>query len=59
MGLFSDTMDAHEMTRRLFEAGILVLPAEYERHAIEFRPILILDQSQAESIIRTVRDVLG
>jgi 4-aminobutyrate aminotransferase-like enzyme len=52
-------MDAHEMTRRLFEAGILVLPAEYERHAIEFRPILILDQSKAESIIRTVRDVLG
>ncbi len=59
MGLFSDTMDSHEMTRRLFEAGVLVLPAEYERRAVEFRPVLILDENQAETIIRTVRDVLG
>ena len=59
MGLFSDTLDSHEMTRRLFAAGILVLPAEYERHAIEFRPILVLDENQAESIIGTVRNVLG
>jgi acetylornithine/succinyldiaminopimelate/putrescine aminotransferase len=59
MGLFSETMGSHEMTRKLFEAGILVLPAEYERRAIEFRPILILDENQAEAIVRTVRDVLG
>jgi putrescine aminotransferase len=59
MGLFSETMNSHEMTRRLFEAGILVLPAEYEPQAIEFRPILILDENQAEAIIGIVRDVLG
>jgi 4-aminobutyrate aminotransferase-like enzyme len=52
-------MNSHEMTRRLFEAGILVLPAEYEPQAIEFRPILILDENQAEAIIGIVRDVLG
>jgi acetylornithine/succinyldiaminopimelate/putrescine aminotransferase len=59
MGLLSDTMHSHEMTRRLFEAGILVLPAEYEPRAVEFRPILVLDETQAATIIRTVRDVLG
>jgi putrescine aminotransferase len=59
MGLLSDTMDAHEMTRRLFAAGILVLPAEYARCAVEFRPILILDENEAETIIRAVRNVLG
>jgi putrescine aminotransferase len=59
MGLLSDTMHSHEMTRRLFEAGILVLPAEYEPRAVEFRPILVLGETQAATIIRTVRDVLG
>jgi len=59
MGLLSDTMDAYEMTRRLFDAGVLVLPAHYEPRAIEFRPVLILDQNEAESIIGSVRDVLG
>ncbi|MCW8845734.1 MAG: aminotransferase class III-fold pyridoxal phosphate-dependent enzyme, partial [Gammaproteobacteria bacterium] len=59
MGLLSDTMDAYEMTRRLFDAGVLVLPAHYEPRAIEFRPVLILNQNEAESIIGSVRDVLG
>jgi acetylornithine/succinyldiaminopimelate/putrescine aminotransferase len=59
MGLFSETMDAYAMTRKLADAGILVLPAHYEPRAIEFRPILILDEKEAETIIRTVRDVLG
>jgi putrescine aminotransferase len=59
MGLLSDTMDSYEMTRRLFDAGVLVLPAHYEPRAIEFRPVLILDQDGAESIIGSVRDVLG
>jgi putrescine aminotransferase len=59
MGLFSETMDAYAMTRKLADAGILVLPAHYEPRALEFRPILILDEKEAETIIRTVRDVLG
>jgi hypothetical protein len=37
----------------------LVLPAHYQPRAIEFRPVLILDENQAETIIRTVRNVLG
>ena len=59
MGLLSDTMDSYEMTRKLFAAGVLVLPAHYDPRAIEFRPILILDETDADKIIRTVRDVLG
>ena len=59
MGLLSDSMDSYEMTRRLAAAGILVLPAHYEQRAVEFRPVLILDEGEAESIIGTVRDVLG
>jgi len=59
MGLLSAEMDSHEMTRKLFAAGVLVLPAHYEPRAIEFRPVLILDENEAETIIRTVRDVLG
>jgi putrescine aminotransferase len=59
MGLLSDTMDSYEMTRRLFEAGVLVLPAHYEPRAVEFRPVLILDENEAETIIGSVRDVLG
>jgi acetylornithine/succinyldiaminopimelate/putrescine aminotransferase len=59
MGLLSDTMDSHEMTRKLFAAGILVLPAHYDPRAIEFRPILVLDENDADEIVRTVRDVLG
>ena len=59
MGLVSETMSAFEMTRRLFAAGILVLPAHYDSHAIEFRPILILRENEAETIIRIVRDTLG
>jgi putrescine aminotransferase len=59
MGLLSESIDAFEMTRKLFAAGILVLPAHYQARAIEFRPVLILDEDEAESIIRTVRDVLG
>jgi acetylornithine/succinyldiaminopimelate/putrescine aminotransferase len=58
MGLLSETMDSYEITRKLFASGILVLPAHYDPRAIEFRPILILDESEAEIIIRTVRDVL-
>ena len=59
MGLLSETMNSYEMTRQLFAAGILVLPAHYDSRAIEFRPILILDETDADKIIRTVRDVLG
>jgi acetylornithine/succinyldiaminopimelate/putrescine aminotransferase len=59
MGLFSETLDSYEMTRRLFAAGILVLPAHYAPHAIEFRPILTLGADQADAIIGTVRNVLG
>jgi putrescine aminotransferase len=59
MGLVSETMDSYEMTRKLFEAGVLVLPAHYDARAIEFRPILILDEDEAETIIETVRGVLG
>ena len=59
MGLLSDSMDSYEMTRRLAAAGILVLPAHYEPRAVEFRPVLILDEGEAESIIGIVRDVLG
>jgi acetylornithine/succinyldiaminopimelate/putrescine aminotransferase len=59
IGLLSETMDSYEMTRKLFEAGILVLPAHYDARAIEFRPILILDEDEAETIIKTVRGVLG
>jgi acetylornithine/succinyldiaminopimelate/putrescine aminotransferase len=59
MGLLSESMDSFEMTRKLFAAGVLVLPAHYEPRAIEFRPVLILDENEAESIIRVVRDVLG
>ena len=59
MGLLSDTMDSYEMTRRLFEAGVLVLPAHYEPRAVEFRPVLVLDENEAETIIGSVRDVLG
>jgi acetylornithine/succinyldiaminopimelate/putrescine aminotransferase len=59
MGLVSETMSAFEMTRRLFAAGILVLPAHYDSRAIEFRPILILSENEAETIIRIVRDTLG
>ncbi len=47
------------MTRKLFAAGVLVLPAHYDPRAIEFRPILVLDENDADEIIRTVRDVLG
>jgi acetylornithine aminotransferase len=59
MGLLSKTMSSFEMTRKLFDQGVLVLPAHYEPKAIEFRPVLILDENEAETIIRTVRDVLG
>ena len=59
MGLRSPTMDSYEMTRRLFDAGVLVLPAHYAPGTIEFRPVLILDQNEAESIIGIVRNVLG
>jgi len=59
MGLLSDSMDAVEMTRKLFAAGVLVLPAHYQPRAIEFRPVLILDEDEADTIIRTVREVLG
>jgi acetylornithine/succinyldiaminopimelate/putrescine aminotransferase len=59
MGLLSESMDSYEMTRKLFAAGILVLPAHYSPRAIEFRPILILDEDEAETIIRAVRRVLG
>ncbi|MGB5165732.1 MAG: aminotransferase class III-fold pyridoxal phosphate-dependent enzyme [Woeseiaceae bacterium] len=59
MGLLSESMNSYEMTRKLFAAGILVLPAHYDARAIEFRPILILDETDADEIIRTVRDVLG
>jgi len=59
MGLRSGSMDALEMTRKLFAAGVLVVPAHYAPRTIEFRPVLILDESEAETIIRTVRDVLG
>jgi len=59
MGLLSDSMDSYEMTRRLAAAGILVLPAHYEPRAIEFRPILILEEGEAETVIDIVRDVLG
>ena len=59
MGLLSDTLTSYEMTRKLFAAGVLVLPAHYAPDAIEFRPILTLVEEDAESIIATVRDVLG
>lgn len=59
MGLVSDHLDNTTMTSKLFEAGILVVPAKYHNYAIEFRPILILTENQAEEIIRTVRDTLG
>ena len=50
MGLLSESMDSYEMTRKLFAAGILVLPAHYSPRAIEFRPILILDEDEAETM---------
>lgn len=59
MGLVSDQMDHIEMTKKLFDAGILVIPAEYDRRTIEFRPMLILDEYEAEEIIRVIRDTLG
>jgi acetylornithine/succinyldiaminopimelate/putrescine aminotransferase len=59
MGLLSESMDSYEMTRKLFALGILVLPAHYDPHAVEFRPILILNENEAETIIKTVRGVLG
>lgn len=59
MGLVSDSMTNVEMTQRLFAAGIMVIPATYDPHAIEFRPILTLTDNQADSIIRIVRSTLG
>ena len=59
MGLLSTTMDAFEMTRRLADVGVLVLPAHYKANAIEFRPVLLLDENQAETIIGLVRSALN
>jgi len=58
MGLTSTTLDNVAMTRRLFDAGILVVPAEYAPNTIEFRPVLVLNETEAETIISGVRDAL-
>ena len=59
MGLFSGRMNNVEMTKRLFDAGIMVIPASYDAQAIEFRPIPILKQDEADEIIKIVRTTLG
>jgi acetylornithine/succinyldiaminopimelate/putrescine aminotransferase len=59
MGLIGDGIDNVAMTRKLFDAGIMVIPATYDSRAIEFRPILVLSEAEAESIIGIVRQVLG
>ncbi len=59
MGLISNGEDNVTMTRKLFEAGVLAIPAKYDSRAIEFRPILVLSQEEANQIISIVRDTLG
>lgn len=59
MGLISDDLDHVQMTKKLFDAGILVIPAEYDTRIVEFRPVLVIDENEAESIIRIIRDTLG
>lgn len=59
MGLISDDFDHIEMTKRLFDAGVLVIPAEYDSRIVEFRPVLIIDEDEADVIIRIIRDTLG
>ena len=59
MGLLSDSMDSFTMTRKLADAGVLTLPAHYQPNAIEFRPVLILDEHEAETIISKVRNTIG
>jgi 4-aminobutyrate aminotransferase-like enzyme len=46
------------MVGKLFKAGLLTIPAIYRPDAIEFRPILILEQNEADEITRIVRDTL-
>ena len=59
MALVADGMDHLDMTRRLFAQGILVIPAEYHPHAVEFRPVLLLSENEAEQIIGLVRKGLS
>ncbi len=59
MGIVSKKWTAVEMTRRLFERGVMVIPATYDEHAIEFRPVLVLEDAEADEIIRIVRDALA
>jgi len=60
MGIHSDRYSNIEMTRMLFEkANCMVIPATYADNAIEFRPILILSENEADEIIKGVRDTLG
>ena len=59
MGLVSEGRTGAEMTRRLFERGVMVVPATYDEHAIEFRPVLVLEDAEADEIIARVREALG
>lgn len=59
MGLIAEGPEHIEMTKRLFDAGILVVPAEYDARAVEFRPVLVISENEANEIIRIIRDTLG
>ncbi|MBT8079283.1 MAG: aminotransferase class III-fold pyridoxal phosphate-dependent enzyme [Gammaproteobacteria bacterium] len=59
MGILAEGPDQIAMTKKLFDAGILVVPAEYDARAVEFRPVLVLSEDEANEIIKVIRDTLG
>jgi acetylornithine/succinyldiaminopimelate/putrescine aminotransferase len=59
MALIDDRRDNFASVRLLSEAGIITIPALHDRHAVEFRPILTLTETEAADIIRKVRQALG
>ena len=59
MGLIDERMSNSDMTRKLFDAGIVTVPASHNPHAVIVRPVLVLREAEAETIIKTVRNALG